>query len=316
MKFSIGIPAYKAKYLKECIDSILLQTYNDFELIIVNDASPDNIEEIVFGYSDHRITYYKNRKNIGAENVVDNWNKCLHYAKGEYFLLMGDDDMMEPNYLHEFEKLIVKHSNFDVYHCRSYIINQDSEKVAITSVWAEIENVYDNILHRMKNSRQQFISDFVYRTSQLKNKGGFYKLPLAWGTDDISSFIAMDNKGIAHTNIPLLCYRRSPITISSSGNSEQKLIALKSYENWLDDFLTKSKSIDIIDKIQKANIENYKQTYFQKRKIYTLSKTFEISGIKNLVFWYKRRRKYFLSIPLIVYSYIEFIKSKYSSNKD
>lgn len=55
---SIGIPAYKATYLKEAIDSVLNQTYTKFELIIVNDKSPENIEEIISTYNDKRIRYY------------------------------------------------------------------------------------------------------------------------------------------------------------------------------------------------------------------------------------------------------------------
>src|SRR5690606_28530398 len=111
MKFSIGIPAFKARFLKECIDSILSQTFSDFELIIVNDASPENIDDIVKNYSDSRIRYYVNEKNFGAEQVVDNWNKCLSYALGDYFVLMGDDDLMMPNYLYEFSKLIDRYPN-------------------------------------------------------------------------------------------------------------------------------------------------------------------------------------------------------------
>ena len=62
-KFSITIPAYKRTYLQECIDSILGQTYTDFELIIVNDASPEDLDSIVNSFSDSRIRYYKNEKN-------------------------------------------------------------------------------------------------------------------------------------------------------------------------------------------------------------------------------------------------------------
>lgn len=62
---SIGIPAYKATYLKEAIDSVLNQTYTKFELIIVNDKSPENIEEIISTYNDKRIRYYKNEDNLG-----------------------------------------------------------------------------------------------------------------------------------------------------------------------------------------------------------------------------------------------------------
>ena len=106
MKYSIGIPAFKARFLKECIDSILSQTFNDFELIIINDCSPDEILKIVNEYNDSRIKYYENESNTGAENVIDNWNKCLGLAKGDFFILMGDDDKLEPNYLEEFNNLI------------------------------------------------------------------------------------------------------------------------------------------------------------------------------------------------------------------
>ena len=99
MEFSITIPAYKAKYLNECIDSILAQTYKDFELVIVNDASPEDLDSIVNQYIDSRIRYYVNEKNCGAINVVDNWNKCLEYAKGEFIICMGDDDKLMPNCL-------------------------------------------------------------------------------------------------------------------------------------------------------------------------------------------------------------------------
>ncbi|MFP3467945.1 glycosyltransferase family 2 protein, partial [Leifsonia sp. SIMBA_070] len=82
MKYSIGIPAFKGRYLSECINSILSQTFTDFELIVVNDCSPDGIFEIVNGFNDPRISYYENEVNTGAENVIDNWNKCLNFAKG------------------------------------------------------------------------------------------------------------------------------------------------------------------------------------------------------------------------------------------
>ena len=87
MRYSIGIPAYKGKFLFKCIESILKQDYADFELIIVNDASPEDLYSIVRQFDDPRIRYFKNDKNCGAENVVDNWNICLSYAVGDYFVL-------------------------------------------------------------------------------------------------------------------------------------------------------------------------------------------------------------------------------------
>ena len=59
MKYSFVLPAYKAKYLKDAIDSILSQTYSQFELIIVNDASPEDLDSIIYSCQDDRIKYYK-----------------------------------------------------------------------------------------------------------------------------------------------------------------------------------------------------------------------------------------------------------------
>ena len=84
IKFSVTVPAYKAQFLSERIDSILAQTYKNFELIIVNDASPQDLESIVSLYDDTRIRYYKNKFGFGAEHVVGNWNKRLECTKNEY----------------------------------------------------------------------------------------------------------------------------------------------------------------------------------------------------------------------------------------
>ena len=70
------LPVFKAKYLSESIDSILNQTMSDFELIIVNDQSPDDIDSIVFSFNDSRIQYDINEKNIGGTDLILNWNKC------------------------------------------------------------------------------------------------------------------------------------------------------------------------------------------------------------------------------------------------
>lgn len=94
--FSILIPAFKVSYLKECIESILAQIYKNFEVIIVDDASPYDICSIVSQFNDERIRYYRNEVGFGAYNVVGNWNKCLGFATGDYVICMGDDDKLKP----------------------------------------------------------------------------------------------------------------------------------------------------------------------------------------------------------------------------
>jgi len=305
--FSIGIPAYKAKFLKECIDSIFAQTYTNFELIIVNDASPENIDEIVHQYSDERIQYYVNIQNVGAEHVVDNWNKCLSYAKGDYFILMGDDDKMEPQYLDEFTKLIDKYPDLNVYHCRSYIINEESQKIALTRSWPEFESVYDNMWHRINYCRNQYISDFVYKRNVLVEQGGFYKLPLAWASDDISAYIAMKNKGIAHINIPLLNYRVNAQTISLTGSPKLKLKAVLLEEKWFLSFLKQVPEKDI-DKIIHSSICKTKSVFFYERKVFFIVQLLNEQFMKNLLFWLINGKKNGVTKRVVYKAFLIFIK--------
>jgi glycosyltransferase involved in cell wall biosynthesis len=100
-KVSILVPTYNyARYLDEAINSVLNQTLGDFELIIVDDQSKDNTDEIISKYlDDPRISYYKNPVNLG---LVANFNKSLEYANGEYIKFLLADDKLDPSLLEKF----------------------------------------------------------------------------------------------------------------------------------------------------------------------------------------------------------------------
>ena len=85
------MPAYNAeKYLREAIDSILAQTYRDFEFIIINDGSTDRTKEIIQSYTDSRIVYLENEHNSG---ICVTLNKGLDAARGIYIARMDSDDI-------------------------------------------------------------------------------------------------------------------------------------------------------------------------------------------------------------------------------
>ncbi|MEP6939681.1 MAG: glycosyltransferase [Rudaea sp.] len=89
---SICIPAYKgAEVLGATIDSVLVQTFTDFELIVIDDNSPDETAALVGRYSDPRIRYLRNACNLGPQG---NWNRCLEEARGTYFKLLPQDDLL------------------------------------------------------------------------------------------------------------------------------------------------------------------------------------------------------------------------------
>ena len=126
-KYSFVLPAYKARFFREAIDSILAQTYKDFELIIVNDASPEDLDSIVNSYNDSRIRYYVNEQNIGGKDLVSQWNHCLEYAKGEYIILASDDDVYFPQYIEKMVALVQKYPEVNVFRPRVQRIDEKGE---------------------------------------------------------------------------------------------------------------------------------------------------------------------------------------------
>jgi len=94
---SVCIPTYRAAdHLAATIESVLAQTFGDFELVVIDDDSPDRTAEIVGGYRDSRLRCLHNPVNLGPEG---NWNRCLDEARGRYFKLLPQDDLLAPDCL-------------------------------------------------------------------------------------------------------------------------------------------------------------------------------------------------------------------------
>ena len=307
--FSILIPAYKSKYLKECIHSILAQTYSNYEIIIVDDASPEDLKTILNGFVDGRVHYYRNEKNYGAINVVDNWNKCLDYATGDYVICMGDDDMLMPKCLEEYVKLISKYPGLGVYHAWTEIIDENSVFTDITVARPEYETVYSLIWHRWKAARRQFIGDFLFDVKLLRKNGGFYKIPLAWGSDDITVNIAALSGGIANTQTICFCYRVNSQTISKSGNANLKLMGMEQEREWYRKFLDITPSSEL-DKKYHQCLKQYFQRYFDKKKGGIIANDIAQHTNVRIFKWIKNKKVYNLSYKILIYAFIQAQKIK------
>jgi len=239
---SVGLPAYKARYLKEAINSVLKQTYTDFELIIVNDASPENINGIVQDFNDPRIRYYENEKNLGQENLVENWNKVLNYARGEFFVLFSDDDVYEPTFLEEMLTLLKKRPSMDILHCRVRQVNAEGLTLGFTATAPEWENVVDFLYHRISLGRVHYIGEFLFRTRVLKDIGGFVDIPLAWGSDIATCCEVGKQNGVLFLSKPLYKYRYSALSLTNSGQFHKKVDGANAFYNWAIKFLNSALS--------------------------------------------------------------------------
>ena len=98
-KVSVLMPIYKTneKYLREAIESIINQTFTDFEFIILNDSPDDlTLEQLVLSYDDSRIRYIKNKQNMG---ISQSRNKLIDLARGKYIAIFDHDDISHPSRL-------------------------------------------------------------------------------------------------------------------------------------------------------------------------------------------------------------------------
>lgn len=118
---TVIVPVYNCQqYIKKCIDSILKQTYTNLEILIINDGSSDNTDEIVKSIFDKRIVYI-NKKNTG---VSDCRNLGISIAKGEYLVFVDSDDCLDNNMIKVLYENITK-NNIDVVRANYYIDRHD-----------------------------------------------------------------------------------------------------------------------------------------------------------------------------------------------
>ena len=124
---SIGIPVFNGEqYLAEAIDSILVLTYADFELIISDNASTDRTQEICRAYTkqDRRIRYYRNATNVGASK---NFNRVFELSLVDYFKWAAYDDILAPDFLLKCVEVLDQDPSVVVCFSKMQIIDEDGK---------------------------------------------------------------------------------------------------------------------------------------------------------------------------------------------
>lgn len=150
MFVSVIVPCYNhAPYLKDRLESIVNQTYQNFELILLDDLSPDNSAEILLSYAKHpKVSHcIINEKNSGS--TFHQWNKGVSLAKGELIWIAESDDVADLTFLETLVPQFKLNSNLVVTYCQSYRINSQNH---ITGDWLD---------HTNNLSKTQFSNSFT-----------------------------------------------------------------------------------------------------------------------------------------------------------
>jgi glycosyltransferase involved in cell wall biosynthesis len=133
-KVSVIIPSFNyGKYLPECIDSVLAQTYRNFEIIVVDDGSSDKSCEILENYRQHfpdKIHFYWHPDHVN-KGISSTINLGIEKSVGEYILGIGADDVLHPEILQRQTKFLDDNPDYGMVYCRAQIINGAGEKQSV-----------------------------------------------------------------------------------------------------------------------------------------------------------------------------------------
>ena len=130
-RVTIGVPVYNGQnYLVATMESLLAQTYTDFEIVISDNASTDRTEAICceFVARDKRVRYFRNDENIGASA---NYNRVFELARGEYFKWAAHDDLLAPTYLARCVEVLDAHPDVVLAYPQAKAINDRGEVIKI-----------------------------------------------------------------------------------------------------------------------------------------------------------------------------------------
>ena len=204
---SVLMPVYNAeKYLSEAVDSVLNQTFSDFELIAVNDASTDSSLQILTSYSDPRIHIYSNKTNVG---IVKTLNRAISYARADLLARQDADDISHPDRFKKQLMTFEQDSSLVMVGSNAVIIGVNGKPRGHTDLFRSPEALFYN-LHF---GNCFFHSSVMFKKTALLAAGGYRdKHP---HTEDYDLWVRLLDQGKLR-NLPeyLLTYRELTSSIS------------------------------------------------------------------------------------------------------
>jgi glycosyltransferase involved in cell wall biosynthesis len=169
---TIAIPTYNRAdgYLKEALQSALDQTYPNLEIIVSDNCSSDNTESIMKTFSDRRLRYTRHKKNIGASN---NFNYCLQKAKGAYFLLLHDDDLIDHDFVEACIKKLDSTKDIGIIRTGTRVIDAEGNITSEYPNRAGGLSTVDFFRFWLSWKTAIYLCSTLFNTERLREVGGF-----------------------------------------------------------------------------------------------------------------------------------------------
>lgn len=223
---SVIMPVHNGeKYIREAIDSILRQTYQFFEFIIVNDASTDHTDTIVSSYIDKRLVYLNNVRRLGNYKCR---NRAAQVAKGKYLAMMDADDVAVPERLEKQFRYLEVHPA---------VLAVGSDRISIPmNLYDTIPHTHEEILLALLENNAFVHSSLMLRTSVFRKLGGYDERYYYSADYDLVGRLALTGK-VVNLREALVFYRWHPGQISQQYKVEQAKYGAEIRRNYQQNFI-------------------------------------------------------------------------------
>jgi glycosyltransferase involved in cell wall biosynthesis len=207
-KVTFVVPCYRmAHLLPDCVNSILSQTYRDFEVLIMDDCSPDHTPEVAASFNDARITHIRNENNLGH---LRNFNKGIGLSRGRYvWLISADDYLRRPYVLERYVQLMDRRPNVGYVFCPAVgLLNGNEAGTLEYSRHGDRDTIFDG---------RQFVRKLVYGNTvvaasgmvrkECYEKSGTFPLDMPWAHDWYLWNLFALHFDVGYFSEPMVCYR-------------------------------------------------------------------------------------------------------------
>jgi glycosyltransferase involved in cell wall biosynthesis len=230
-KYSIILPVKNGgEYLRLCVESILKQTYQAFNLIVLDNNSTDGSLQWITSLDDPRVIVYTSSTSLTIEQ---NWGRIKDVQKNEFMTMIGHDDILKEFYLEEMDKIIGKHPAASLYQTHYAYIDKDGIVTRNCMPMDEIQKAYEFIACQMSRTIDSTGTGYMMRAKDFDELGG---MPIKYPNlifSDYELWIRLTMKSYKATSQKECFQYREHLSVSRTTNGEQYEKAFGEYVEFL-----------------------------------------------------------------------------------
>ena len=259
--FTIALPVRNgADHISLAIESVLAQSFSDFELVILENCSEDNTLSIIQDFNDPRIRVFPSASPL---NIEENWGRINTLELAEFLTVLSHDDVLYPDFLETINCLIRNNPGTSLYQTQFHLIDSDGNVLRECRPIPSYENAEEFLHSRHQYRRDSFGTGYVMRSVDFTNAGGFPLFPKLVFADDVLWYKLAALGGKACDQGFYFAYRTLAGSQAKRINIHDLYVCTKGYTHFLENvgFLDKpDHARHAINYVRRAYYGQYRRT--------------------------------------------------------